>query len=163
MTFQHHRKGFTITELTVVLGILSILVTYSVINLTSVQHTTYLETTVDTVTSDLKQQQIKAVSGDTEGRGTIDSYGIYFQQDKYYLFHGTTYSAADTSNVLINMDNNIQIASTTLPQSQIVFLKGSGEINNYSSSTNTITVRNTVTAAQKTITINRYGVITLIN
>lgn len=163
MNVKVFTRGFTIPELAVVIGIIATLLTYAVINLTSVQHKIYLAATVDTVTSDFKQQQIKAMSGDTEGRGTNDSYGIYFEQNKYYLFHGTMYSSSDTSNALINLDNNIQFSNIAFPQSQIVFTKGSGEVNGFTSGSNTVTLRNTVTGEQKTISINRYGVITQIN
>lgn len=156
------KKSFTIVELTVVLGMIAILASYVVINLTSVQHSTYMATTVDTFISDLKQQQLKAMVGDTEGRGVNDYYGIYFQTNIYYLFHGANYSFS-TSNQSIPLTNSIEVSATTFPQSQIVFNKGSGEIVGFTAGANTVTLRNIVTDEQKIITINRYGVITQIN
>ena len=160
MTYQ--KKGFTIVEMTVVLGMMTILLGYAVINLTSVQHTTYVASTVDTFISDLKQQQLKAMVGDTEGRGTNDYYGIHFQTNSYDMFHGSTYTSLP-SNFNIPLTTNIQFSNVAFAQSQIVFNKGDGSIVGFSAGSNTVTIRNTVTGEQKTITLNRYGVITAIN
>jgi hypothetical protein len=53
--------------------------------------------------------------------------------------------------------------TTTLPSSQLIFLKGSGEVSGYSSSTNTITLKDNDTGKTTTVTINKYGVITGVN
>ncbi len=156
------KKGFTIVEITVVLGMMTILLGYSVINLTSVQHSTYLATTIDTFISDLKQQQLKAMVGDTEGRGVNDYYGVRFQTTSYDLFHGATFLSS-SSNPNIPLTNNIQFVNITFPQSQIVFNKGDGSVVGFTTGSNTVTLRNTVTGEQKTITVNRYGVITAVN
>lgn len=156
------KKGFTLVEITVVIGIIAVIVSYSVINLTTVQHTTYVGTTIDTFISDLKQQQLKAMVGDTEGRGVNDYYGIYFGTSDYALFHGSTYSAGP-SNPIIPLTTSVQFTNVTFPQSQIVFNKGSGEIVGFAVGSNTVTLVNVVTNEQKTITINRYGVVTQIN
>jgi prepilin-type N-terminal cleavage/methylation domain-containing protein len=156
------KKGFTLVEISVVLGIIAVMVTYSVINLSTVQHTAYLSTTIDTFVSDLKQQQLKAMVGDTEGRGANDYYGVYFGTTDYALFHGSTY-VAGSSNPVIPLTTSVQFTNVTFPQSQIVFNKGSGEIVGFAVGSNTITLRNIITNEQKTITINRYGVITQIN
>ena len=157
------QRGFTIVEMSVVLGIAAVLISYATVNLTSIQHITYLAATINTVTVDLKQQQLKAMVGDTEGRASHDHYGIYFEQTKYTLFHGSTYSSSDTANAIVPFDNNVQMSATTFPQSQIIFNGVSGEVIGFTNGQNTITLRNSVTAEQKTITINRYGVITNIN
>ena len=157
-----HKKGFTIVEMTVVLGMIAVLISYSVINLTSVQHTVYVASTIDTLVSDLKQQQLKAMVGDTEGRGVNDYYGVNFETSQYDLFHGSSYTPS-LSNPVIPLTTSIQFTNVTFPQSRIVFNKGDGSIVGFTAGSNTVTVRNTVTNEQKTITINRYGVITQIN
>lgn len=156
------KKGFTLVELMVVMGMIAVLISYSVVNLTTIQHTTYLAATVDTFISDLKQQQLKAMVGDTEGRGVNDYYGISFGTNDYALFHGSSYSAS-SSNPVIPLTSGMQFSSVTFPQSRIVFDKGSGEVIGFTVGSNTITLRNTLTNETKTITINRYGVITQIN
>lgn len=157
------KKSFTLIEVMLVVAIVAILVALAATNLTGFQNATYLENTTTTVVDDLKQQQLKAMTGDTEGRGTLSPYGIKFETTRYVLFYGLTYSSTDTSNVPVNFDNNIQLSSTTLPQGIIIFQKGSGEVYNFISGSNTITLRNTNTNQQKTITINKYGTIITVN
>lgn len=157
------RAGFTIVELAVVLGILATILGIATINLTTIQHKTYLSTTVDTVVADIDKQRIKAMIGETEGRADHDRYGVYFEIDRYTLFHGSSYSPAELSNAVVMLDNNMNFSATTFSQSQVVFNGVSGEINNFVAGNNTVTLLNTVTNEQKTITINRYGVITAIN
>lgn len=157
-----HKKAFTVVEMTVVLGMIATLLAYSIINLSTIQHKAYLSSTIDTFVSDLKQQQLKAMVGDTEGRSTNDYYGIYFSTNSYAMFHGSTY-VVDPSNPVIPLTTNVTFSNIAFPQSQVVFNKGSGEVVGFSNGSNTVTMKNSVTNEMKTITINRYGVITQIN
>ena len=99
------------------------------------------------------------MTSDTEGRNTSDNYGIYFGTNTYTLFHGT-YSSNDKTNSIIPLGDNIQFSSVTLPGSQIIFLKNSGEVSNFSSNSNTITIKDITNNIGKTITINKYGIVT---
>ena len=72
------QKGFTLPELLLVMGILTILFGFITINLLNFRQKSVLNTTVDTVVSDLKSQQNKAMVGDTQGSGTISHYVLYF-------------------------------------------------------------------------------------
>ncbi len=146
-------KGFTIIELLVVMGIFAILATLSTLSLTQAQHSTSLNSTVNTLISDLKRQQDKAMIGDTEGRGTHSNYGIHFDSTDYVLFHDT-YNVTDTTNFLVNLGGTLHITASN----DIIFAKGSGE-----SSATTITLSDTVSHQQKSLTINQYGVITALN
>jgi len=150
-------KGFTFPELIVTIAILVTLLGFITVNLVNSQHRASLTGTVDTFISDMKNQQLKAMVGATEGRTNPDSYGIYFQTNSYTLFHGTTYSSSDPANFVITLDPLIQF--TSFPNT-IVFFQRSGE----TGTVNTITVQDTGSSTnQKTITINRYGVITQVN
>jgi prepilin-type N-terminal cleavage/methylation domain-containing protein len=90
-------KGFTIVELLVVMGIFAILASLSTLNLSHAQHGSYVNATVDTLVSDLKRQQHKAMIGDTEGRGTASNYGIHFDPSSYVLFHDIYSSRRDVN------------------------------------------------------------------
>lgn len=156
------QKGFTLIEVLIASSILILLIGLTTINLLHARSQSNLTATVDTLTADLKQQQLKAMAGDTEGRTSNDDYGIYFGTNSYTLFHGT-YSPSDPSNHTIQLGDNIQISTVLFSNSQILFLKNSGEISNFDPNNNTITLTDTINNRQKTITINRYGVITQIN
>lgn len=155
--------GFTIIELVVVLGVLAITLAVASLNLTGIQNKTYLTTTVSTVVADIKKQQIKAMTGATEGRSDHDAYGIYFEADRYTLFHGAAYSPSELSNSVVMLENNVHVSANTFPSDEIVFDAISGEVEGFTAGQDTITLTNINTNEAKTITINRYGVVTDIN
>ena len=149
------RPGFTPPELIIVIAIMLTLAVVISNSLLSGQHQTTLNTSLTTLIADAKAQQLKAMTGDTEGRPTADSYGIYIQSDRYVLFHGSVYSADDPGNSIIPLATGITL-STTFPSSSLIFTKGSGEISGIVSGTDTITLTGDVA---KTLRFNRYGVI----
>lgn len=154
------QRGFSLAELLIVICIILILLSLATINFTRVERKTTLTSTLETLITDLSHQQIKAMSGDTEGRTTTDMYGIRFNATSYILFHGT-YSAGDSSNFTISLPTAQQII--TSPGNETVFATGSGELVGLSQSATSITLRDTATGEQTTIQLNRYGVITGVN
>jgi prepilin-type N-terminal cleavage/methylation domain-containing protein len=166
MVLVNSKSGFTLIETSIVVVVTLILTTIATISLTSLQHKTYLGTTVDTVISDMRRQQLKAIQGDTEGNTTGANYGIYFDEanNRYVLFRCagcTTYNANDSTNFRISLNNSLTMVSpsTTLPSSTILFTQVSGNVNAFDSSKNTLVIKDKITNDQKTIHINRYGVI----
>lgn len=155
------QKGYTLTEVIIVMSTFILLTGLSTISLLGAKHRSSLSASVDTFIADLKQQQLKAMVGDTEGRAASGNYGIFFGAGTYTLFHDA-YSSTDTSNFNASLGDSIQFSDITFPGSQIVFLQGSGNINNYESTMSAITIKDIVDNSQKTITINEYGVITQI-
>lgn len=153
-------RGFTIVELLLIMGIISILVGIVTINLLKVQHNTSVSTAVDTLIADMKGQQVKAMNGASAG-SSGDSYGISFQGNKYVLFHGST-DPHDSTDFSVPLDTNISISSTTFPSNTVVFLQRSGEVC-ASSCSNTIVVSNTAGSEQLKIDVNRYGVVTSVH
>jgi Tfp pilus assembly protein FimT len=154
-------RGFTVVELLLIMGITSILLGTITINLLKVQHNTSVSTAIDTLLVDMKGQQVKAMNGALVSSNG-DSYGIYFDpidHSKYILFHGTAYLSSDSTNFSVVLDKSIAAAST-FTGNILVFSEQSGEVANFSSSKNTITLTNTAGPEQAVITVNRYGVVT---
>lgn len=152
-------RGFTLIELMVVMGIFALMLGFASINLLRPQTQASLDTTVKTLVSDIRVQQIKAMAGDTQDTGSALDHGIYLESNRYTLFRGA-YNPTEPSNFIINLETGLQL-TTTLPSSQIVFSKRSGEISGFVAGQNTITLQNTQSAEQKIITINRYGAVTI--
>jgi hypothetical protein len=99
------------------------------------------------------------MTGETEGRASAGSYGVYFEPTDYVLFYNS-YSG-DSSKLTIKLSEGMRIASTTFsPTPEIIFDQGSGEINGLSS-TGSVTLE-TPSGQQKTVTFNKYGAITSI-
>ena len=157
------KKGFTLIELLVVMGILAVLFTYGSINLLSLQNKTYLNSNLITLVSDIQRQQQKSMLGETFGGANTFNFGIYFEPSQYTLFQGTVFSPSDPTNLIIPLERNIQLSSITFPSSLLVFTKGSGEVVGFVAGSNSVQLRDAMTGDQKTITFNKYGVITSIN
>ncbi|MDE2588975.1 MAG: hypothetical protein KGL95_04850, partial [Patescibacteria group bacterium] len=150
-------------EIVLVVTITLILFGIMSVNLFHSQTSTNLDTVLQSFISDLKSQQIKAMVGATDGRSSTDNYGIYFTPTGYTLFHGLVYNPTDPANYSVKLDNNVSFIDVEFQNYTLVFLEQSGEVSTYSATQNFVTIKNNAGAEQKTITINRYGVITGIN
>jgi len=156
-------KGFTLLEVVVAMAVFSTLIALVTTNLLGAKRKSSLNASLSTFIADMKEQQIKALEGDTEGRVTTDNYGIHFETSSYTLFHGTTYSSGDGTNYVVNLPDTLQFANVTFSGNQILFLKGSGDVSNFISGSNTITFKDSTNNGQETVTINRYGAVTAEN
>lgn len=145
-------RGFTLVELAVVTSIIVTLLGFITISLVRSQQTASLASVEEVLLADLKQQQLKAMTGDTEGRADADSYGIHFDQTKYTLFHGI-YSPEDTSNSVTNLDSNIQFNNSGF---NIIFERITGEI----SQAAIVELKDNTNSKSKKIHMNMLGVIT---
>jgi prepilin-type N-terminal cleavage/methylation domain-containing protein len=155
-----HKKGFTLIEVSIVMGIVATLFTLSMISLNTVQQNTYHNTSLDIFLSDIKLQQLKSMSGDTSMTSTFEPHGIYMDSTSYTLFRGASYSAGATGNFTIELNPNLTFSNVEFANRQMVFQKGSGEITGFTNGNDTITITNDVTGKQTVMTLNRYGVIT---
>lgn len=155
-------RGFTLVELGIVFGIIVLLLGFAMFNLVSVQKITSINSAIDALTSDMKSQQTKAMAG-VASSGAGQSYGIYFQSDRYILFTGTAYSSTNSSNFTVMLGNNIEFTNSAFPDNSLIFLPRSGEVSGFIDGRNTIDIQNTQGLNKKTVTVNRYGAITGIN
>ena len=149
-------SGFSLVELILVMSIMATLIGLITINLAGIQQRASLTSIVQNLISDIRQQQIKAMIGDTEGRPTASAYGIHIDSNQYVLFNGTSYDALDPSNFKVSLPSNMQFIS---PGSNIIFSRVSGDI----SAAASIQLQDTTNSNTKTIQINKYGVITSVN
>lgn len=154
------QNAFTFLELILVLGISTLLLGFVTINLFRAQNTSSLTATINTLVGDLKTQQLKAMEKATEGRSAGDSYGIHFTNSSYVLFHGPTFNPNDLSNLTITIDPGISFTNITFPSSNVIFASVSGTFANFIANQNTIDIKNVSTTIKKTMTINKYGIVT---
>ena len=157
MIIDRQQKGFALAELVVVMGMIAALFVIASVSLLGAQRKASQDTLVDTLLTDLRSQQTKAMTGDTEGTGAFESYGIYFGSDSYVLFRGVAYNAAEPSNFAVEIDPSLDFTNVTLPGAIIVFTNGSGEISGYASGADSLSIIDSVNGSQKTIQLNRYG------
>lgn len=155
----HARAGFTLVELLVVVGILATITTVTVPRLFTLQTSNALDASLTALVSDIKQQQIKAMVGDTQGKVALEPFGVYFETNRYTLFQGTTYTNGDPYNFVVNLEESLEFTNILLPQQQIIFSKGSGEVAGFTTGSDEFTLRHTSSGDQKTVRFNKYGVI----
>ncbi len=156
-------KAFTLIEMSIVVAVTAILVSITTISLTQLQQHSYLENAVQTLVSDMKHQQLKAMSGNTDGMATHDFNGIFFETDQYTLFRGSTYDPDDPLNFTIVLNPSVEFTNILFPSSLLIFDKGSGEVLGFTENTNSVTLHNIPSGVTKTIVLNQYGVVTSID
>jgi prepilin-type N-terminal cleavage/methylation domain-containing protein len=153
--------GFTFIELLVVMTILAVLFTLSAVNIGNLIPKATSRSSLEAIISDLKQQQNKAMLGDTEGRASSTAYGVHFDQGQYVLFYGDSYDSADTSNSVFELGDILQFQNTNLPSSNVIFAQNSGELLEFAGSDFQFVLNNTANGQSQIVIINRYGVINI--
>lgn len=156
------QKGFTLIEVITTVVLVSILAGFITLNLLSAKQSATLKTATETLLSDIKYAQIKSMSGDTEGRGVISTYGIHFNAGSYVLYHGV-YASSDTSNYTVALDPSLSFSSITFPSSQVVLANGDGSVVGYSGTQNSVVLKDNTSNRQVLIKLNAYGVVTQAN
>ncbi len=152
-------KGFTLIELLITMGLAAILFGMTTFNFFNLQYKTDLNASVLLLVSDLKQQQVNAMSGETQGVGQKQNFGIKLESIGYYLFQGDAFVNGAALNIPINLKDSVKISSTTFPNQSILFQKGTGEIVNFTEGQNTISLINEATNEIKIITLNKFGTV----
>jgi prepilin-type N-terminal cleavage/methylation domain-containing protein len=158
--YPRSNSGFTFIELVTAVTIIASLLALVTINLVNTRQKTTINTVVTTLVTDLRNQQVQAMVGDTEGRGTNSTYGIHFDsaQNRYILFHGT-YSSSDPTNLVVKLDNSLQFSAITFPSSEVNFALVSGEMVGFASGQDSVTITDQLSSTSKTIRLNKYGVV----
>ena len=157
------RLGLALIELIIVLGIVAILSTFASFNIIRSRNVISLDSTVSSLINDIKSQQLQAMSGFTQAGVQNPYYGIYFEINRYILFHTASFQPGDTVNFTIDLDEDNQFNPINLSNNQIVFASGSGTIDNFDPVQNHVTLKNTNSNEQKTIYFNKFGVVYDIN
>jgi prepilin-type N-terminal cleavage/methylation domain-containing protein len=151
------KSGFSLVELTVVLGIVAILFSISALSFSNSAPKNTVVNAADLLMADFKQQQLYALTGAKIGQNSASNHGIYFANGKYTLFHGNSYNPADSGNLDVKY-NDINFSSTAAG-SVVIFIKNSGQIQNFQPSGNSIILTQVNTGDTKTIIFNKYGII----
>ena len=157
-----NQKGLTLIELILVIGILMVLLSMAFVSISNIRVISTNSNTSTVIASDLKNQQIRAMVGDTEGRGVPDNYGVKILSTQYVLFHGVSYNSSDTTNYAIPVSTGYTLSST-FANDTVLFASESGELVNSVQNQDTIILTNTTSGQTKTIRLNKYGTITSIN
>jgi prepilin-type N-terminal cleavage/methylation domain-containing protein len=158
---NENARGFTILEVMVVIGMFALFSAVASINLVRPQQQSRIDGTVDGLVADLKQQQLRSMMGDTAGQSSAQAFGVHIETNSYTLFWGS-YVAGNVNNSVIQTPG-VTLTTNTLPSSQVIFTKKSGEAVDSGGaglgSQNTVQL--TSQGIAKTITINKFGALTV--
>lgn len=152
MTKYKNQNGFTLVELILVIGLFGVLAAIATINLIKPQSSAIVTGTTETITADIRKQQLEAMMD------TAQAKGIYFESNQYTLFDGTTYNASDPDNFVLPLSG--ATTSSNFVNNQLVFQTISGEVLNYSGSQNSFVISHT-DGTQKTVSFNEYGILSI--
>lgn len=142
------------------MGVIGLLFGVSSLVLTGLIPKASVRAQAEVLVSQLRQQQLKAMSGATEGLDESGSYGVYFGDNYYTLFHGSAYDPDSSRNYTVTLDDPAQL-STTFTDRQVVFASGSGEVAEYTADRNNCTIFRTDTINALSLDLNQYGVVTI--
>jgi len=158
-----HRQGVTLVEMMVVMGVVAILFTLGTVSILGVQRNASVNSSLEKLTTDVREQQSKTMLGDGEKQVIASASGIYFTQNNYVLFRGNSYNSTDPSNYVVNLDPGWSFDTINFPNSTIIFSRGSGEISGFTIGQDNVVLKNSGNNETRTVTFNRYGAIVSIN
>lgn len=154
------RRGFTLVEIVVVMGVILAIMALTVPNIVGAREQVQINSAAAAIVADIRQQQLKAMLGDTEGRAAADAYGVHFESNSYTLFHGPNYIPGEPSNAVFSLPGNLQFSTVGFPAAALVFAKGSGEISGFTVGADNFLLFNPANNQAIQYTFNRYGAVT---
>lgn len=155
-----YKRGVSLIEIIVVVGLMGIVLGSAIINLPTLKNGADSNSEYKQIKQDISIQQQKAMTGVSSGSTSGKNYyGIYFNLNSYTKFRGQVYNPADTTNEVVQLDS-FKATTITLPSAAIIFKPGSGEIYGYDAGQNTIVFTANSDGKTKTLTFNKYGVFT---
>jgi prepilin-type N-terminal cleavage/methylation domain-containing protein len=146
------KQGFTYIELTIVLVIIGILMTYAIGNIRRSQINADITAQVENIAYQLRLAQSNAASG----KGNT-SYGANLETNAVTLYQGSTYDPMSATNYRIELPSSIQIQNINLNGggNKILFAISTGATANYGS----FNVTASSVSITKTITVTRLGTV----
>lgn len=127
MTFLSQKRGISLVEVIVCIGILLLVTRISTGVFGDLKRSQVLKTETERVISVIETAHSNALTAKDQS-----PYGVYIQSDRLVLFEGSTYVPNSSSNKEVVLLDGAIIASSTLSNatSSIVFAKLTGETAN---------------------------------
>lgn len=149
------KRGFTLPELLVSIGIFAVLAAISSVNFFTTFSQTKSGAAEDLLLSDIKTAQSRAMSGHGQEASPLPGWGIYVNNStQYTLFPGTSYDSGNPLNITTTLSEGVTIA-TDFPASTVAFSSNSGEVVGYIDNQNSFTINNE--GSTRVLRFNRYG------
>lgn len=149
-----NKKGFTLVELLVVIGIVAVIFSLSALAVLNIQRSRLLESNSWAIVSLLRQAQNQALNGvSVDGTNQVN-FGVHFDaaNRQYILFQGDSFNPADHYNLVQEIPAGLEMILDLPADNNIIFHKITGRVNNYDGAHHQVTLRHP--ADGRTVTIN---------
>ncbi len=113
------KRGFTLVEMMLVIGILVIIAGLAIPFYQSFQISSALDNAGQEIIQSLRNAQSKAMS--SQG---LSSYGVHFDTNQFVIFKGNIYNPVDAENEIFEVANTVDITSNG--SYNVVFSVGEG-------------------------------------
>ena len=153
------KKGLTVIELLIVVGILAILLTLGTVVFSSFARKDQLLVQAKEIESILNEARMKTMAGFSLGGDEAFNFGVYFQTDRYILFPGSTYDSQNANNQEFILPTTVEIKSISLPSESIVFEKITGEVMGFDPQQNNFILNDKRSQEEKKMSINQLGTV----
>lgn len=161
-------EGFTLIELLVVVGIVSMMTSLLYFSTNTVQTSTDAQTAADRLTAHIKTQRIYAMLGSDPNQSKTIPHGVHFEEGSgvYTLFscphvQNCSYTPGRPDNVIENLGKTLVFRDVSLAGNQLIFVPQSGEILDYDTASNSVTIENLVDRTEHTVRLNMMGTVSI--
>jgi len=151
------KKGLTLIEVLVVIGILAILFSLGTVIFGSFTRKDQALVEARRIEAILNEAKIKTISGFSLGEGQNLNFGVYFQTDRYVLFPGLTYDPQDSRNQEFLLPVSLEIVPIFFPENSVVFEKVTGEVLGFNPDQNYLILDDKKSQEKKKISLNHLG------
>ncbi len=134
------KKGFSLIEFLVVMGILAVLIGLSLVFAHSFQKERILENSAQEIIEVLRVAQSKTLA--SEG---ASSFGVNFESDKFTLFKGAVFDLASPDNEVFELPSALTISEINLGGSSFVVFE---RLSGFASSSGSIKIQMTEDASK---------------
>ncbi len=147
-----NRRGFTIIELAIVIGILALILGIVGGFISSATARVSVTDVSVQLVDTLRRAQWQTISGQDDS-----DWGVHLETGSFVLFNGPTYNSSDPDNYIIYMESPVIISSINLNGggSEALFDGQFGDSSTYG----TITLSNPVVEETVVVTINQIGTV----
>ena len=141
-------KGFSLVELLVVMGMMTILLSIGGLSLAAVRTGSQLDLIASEVRSEIMRVQAETVNGYPSG--------IYFESGRYVYFQGTSYTEGAPTNEESTLSGSLTFA-ISLPNDTVLFNSVTGNPSPFSSPYQ-VTISD-ASSEDRNIAVNAWGVV----
>jgi prepilin-type N-terminal cleavage/methylation domain-containing protein len=125
MLHDRWKKGFSLVELLVVVGMMAILLSIGGLSLSYVRTGSHVDLVASEIRSEIMRSQAETSNGHPSG--------VYFETNRYVYFEGTTYTEGAITNEENILPASLTLSDISLPSNTILFNNTTGNPLNFTS------------------------------